>query len=269
MLLVVNNIFLESNAHMSSALIPDAVKNIPLLSGINDKDKSALVSSGRIRQLPRGQRLFTHGDPVSHFYIILSGNVQLVRTNPEGSEKTIDIRRSGQTLCEGDILDSCRLYRTSAVAIDEVSVLEFPYRWLKESARNHSDFALNLLSLTAKQEYMAEVEAEHQATMSAAQLVACFLQRICVIYDFNPAGFELPYSKTLIASRLGMELETFSRTLSKLKEHGITVEGSKVIIGNLNTIENFVCSACSIAEDCPTHNDLQKIIQKRPPACAS
>ncbi len=123
---------------------------MPSVSAMGIRYSSTSIYRSFIRQLPRGQRLFTHGDPVSHFYIILSGNVQLVRTNPEGSEKTIDIRRSGQTLCEGDILDSCRLYRTSAVAVDEVSVLEFPYHWLKESARNHSDFALNLLSLTAK-----------------------------------------------------------------------------------------------------------------------
>lgn len=75
----------------------------------------------------------------------------------------------------------------------------------------------------AERAHIAEVEAEHQATMSAAQLVACFMQRLCVLYNFDPKGFDLPYSKTLIASRLGMELETFSRTLAKLKEHGIAV----------------------------------------------
>src|SRR5471030_2400757 len=94
--------------------------------------------------------------------------------------------------------------------------------------------------------------------MSAAQLVACFMQRLCVLYDFNPAGFDLPYSKTLIASRLGMELETFSRTVAKLKEHGITVEGTHVEIHDLGRVEQYVCGFCSIAEDCPTHQAMEK-----------
>ena len=42
-------------------------------------------------------------------------------------------------------------------------------------------------------------------------------------------GFTLPFKKSLIASRLGMELETLSRALPKLKEHGITVKGSQVV----------------------------------------
>ena len=94
--------------------------------------------------------------------------------------------------------------------------------------------------------------------MSATQLVACFLQRLCVLYDFNPREFELPYSKTLIASRLGMELETFSRTLNKLKENGISVEGTRVMIHDLRRIEQFVCATCSVAEDCTTHKNMEK-----------
>ena len=96
--------------------------------------------------------------------------------------------------------------------------------------------------------------------MSAAQLVACFLQRLCVLYSFNPKGFDLPYSKTLIASRLGMELETFSRTLAKLKEHGISVEGSRVMITDLNRIEDYVCGMCSVSGECATHQAMEKRI---------
>ena len=105
---------------------------------------------------------------------------------------------------------------------------------------------------------MAEVEAEHQATMSAAQLVACFLQRLCVLYDYDPKGFDLPYSKTLIASRLGMELETFSRTVAKLKDHGIAVKGTHVSITDLKRIEEYVCGFCSVSEDCTAHQAMEK-----------
>jgi hypothetical protein len=110
----------------------------------------------------------------------------------------------------------------------------------------------------AERTHIAEVEAEHQATMSAAQLVACFLQRLCVLYSFTPSGFDLPYSKTLIASRLGMELETFSRTLNKLKEHGILVEGNHVKITDLAKIGEYVCGACSISGECTTHQAMEQ-----------
>ena len=234
------------------------IRNLSLFSSLSDGEKDALLAGGKVRQLAKGQALFHHGDPVTHFYIVQKGQIQLFRDSADGHEKTLNIVKSGQTLCEGEILDSCRTHRTNAVAIDEAQLLEFPVAWLKESAKSYGAFALNLLSLISQQTHLAEVEAEHQATMSAAQLVACFMQRMCVLYDFDPKGFELPYSKTLIASRLGMELETFSRTLAKLKEQGISVTGTRVAIHDLGRIEQYVCGFCSIADDCTTHQALEK-----------
>jgi CRP/FNR family transcriptional regulator, dissimilatory nitrate respiration regulator len=244
---------------MAQTVAPDIVRNMPLFAGLTEQDKDELIKGGRIRQCPRGHMLFTHGSPVTHFYIVVKGTFQLFRANADGNEKTIDVVKEGQTMCKSEILDSCHAHRTNAMPVEDSVVLEFPLSWLKESARKSNVFALNLLSRIAQQAHMAQVEAEHQATMSAAQLVACFLQQLCVLYHFDPKGFELPYSKTLIASRLGMELETFSRTLAKLKEHGITVEGTRVSIHDLSRIEHYVCSICSIADDCETHQAMEKI----------
>jgi CRP-like cAMP-binding protein len=127
--------------------------------------------------------------------------------------------------------------------------------------KKNGAFALNLLNLISDHAHEAELEAEHQASMSSTQLVACFLQRLCMLYEFDPHGFDLPYNKTLIASRLGMELETLSRTFSKLREYGITVSGSRVTIHNHDHSGKHVCSSCSIAEDCPTHRALQEKIR--------
>lgn len=243
---------------MSSTISSDIIRTLPLFSGMDEQDKEALIGGGRLRSCPRGKMIFAHGDPVTHFCIIISGTIQLFRENPDGHEKTIDVLKSGQTMCESEIMDACRNHRVNAVPVEDSVIMEFPVAWLKENAKKHGAFALNLLSLIASQAHLAEVEAEHQAIMSAAQLVACFMQRLCVLYEFNPKGFDLPYSKTLIASRLGMELETFSRTVAKLKEHGITVEGTRVSIHDLARIEEYVCSVCSVAEDCATHQAMEK-----------
>lgn len=245
---------------MQSMISPELVRAMPLFSGLTDKDRDSLLKGGRIRHCERGETLFYHGDPVTHFYVVVSGTIQLYRENPDGKEKTIDVLKSGQTMCESEIMDSCRAHRAGAIAVEETAVMEFPVAWLKEAAKQHSAFALNLLSLIAQHAHMAEVEAEHQATMSAAQLVACFMQRLCVLYDFDPKGFDLPYSKTLIASRLGMELETFSRTLARLKDQGIVVNGTHVAFTDLARIEQYVCGFCSISEDCATHQAMEKRI---------
>lgn len=234
------------------------VRAFPLFSGLSEQDKNILIAGGKLRNCPRGKMLFAHGEPVTHFYIIINGTVQLFRGNLDGHEKTIDVLTTGQTMCESEIMSICHYHRVNALPVEDTVIMEFPASWLKEAAQKHSAFALNLLSLIAAQVHMAEVEAEHQATMSAAQLVACFMQRLCILYGFDPRSFELPYRKTLIASRLGMELETFSRTLNKLKEHNITVEGTHVSMHDLTRIEQYVCSICSVSGECATHQAMKK-----------
>lgn len=235
-----------------------AIRNTPLFSGLTEQDKDALIQGGHIRRCPRGQMLFHHGDKITHFYIIIDGTIQLFRENAEGQEKTLDIFKSGKTLCESEVLDGGSVHRANAKAVEDTTLLEFTAPWLKENAKKYGAFALNLLSLISDQAHLAEVEAEHQANMTAAQLVGCFLQRLCTIYDFDPKGFDLPYSKTLIASRLGMELETLSRTLTKLKDHGITVRGTRVSISNADLAGEYICAFCSISGECPTHSAVEK-----------
>lgn len=239
-------------------MIPDSVRKLPLFSDLGEGEKDTLLAGAKLRELSRGDTLFHYGDPVTHFYVICQGQIQLFRATGDGHEKTLDILKSGQTLCEAEIMDSCRTHRANAMAVEKAVIIEFPVGWLKDAAKKHGAFALNLLSLISQQAHMAEIEAEHQATMSAAQLVAWFLQRLCVLYDFDPKGFELPYSKTLIASRLGMELETFSRTLGKLRDQGIVVTGTQVSITDLTQLGEYVCSICSVADDCATHDVIGK-----------
>ncbi|MGE3770226.1 MAG: Crp/Fnr family transcriptional regulator [Bdellovibrionales bacterium] len=248
---------------MPNIALPKTVKSQPLFKGLSEAEQDALLRGGRSRQLERGQLLFAHGDPVTHFYLVISGTLQLFRQSPDGHEKTLAILIGGQTLGETEIFEVSKIQPANAVAIEITHIVEFPLQWLLDNAQKHPVLALNLLASISEQAHDAQIEAEHQCNMSAAQLVACFLQRTCILHNFDPRGFELPYSKSLIASRLGMELETFSRTLGKLREHGIAVTGTHVTIYDMQQIEDYVCSSCSIVEDCPTRQKLVEIAGRR------
>ena len=137
-------------------------------------------------------------------------------------------------------------------------MIEFPISWLKDNIKRNGILALNVLGMLSRRMNIATVEAEHQATMSAAQQVSCFLERLCILHDFDPHGFDLPYSKTLIASRLSMEVETFSRALSKIRDHGISVQGNRISFNDIEEMESFACSQCSIAGDCREHEQLRE-----------
>ncbi len=242
---------------MAVTSLPTIMQTLPLFSGLSEHEKNAVTQSGNMRRYTSGDRVFLYGDRIEHFYIILEGAVQLYRETPDGHEMTTDVLIAGDTIGETEILQSGTTHQFNALAVKETALMEFPTNWLKENVKRHPILALNLLSMLSRRAHIATVEAEHKTTMSAAQQISCFLERLCVLHDFDPKGFQLPYSKTLIASRLGMELETFSRALSKIRDHGIAVKGMNVAFTNFEKMEHFACSHCSIAGDCPEHEALK------------
>jgi CRP-like cAMP-binding protein len=229
-----------------------------IFNGLKKQEKDDLLKDGKIRHLNKKEFLFYHGDSLACFYIVCSGIIQIFRTNSDGDEKTLHILIPKDTICGDEIFDSHTTHQFSAVAVENSTVIEFPKKWLEENTKKYGNIALNLLASIAHRSQMAEIEAEHKATMSTAQLIACFLQKLCLVYNLNPHGFTLPYSKKLIASRLGIEVETFSRALLKLQKYGISVKGSRVTIGNFNTIEKNVCDHCSIEQDCKLRASFKK-----------
>jgi len=50
----------------------------------------------------------------------------------------------------------------------------------------------------------------------------------------------LPYEKALIASRLGMQPESFSRALKRLKPIGVEVRGDDVTITDIRSLCAYV-----------------------------
>jgi len=241
----------------------DTLRALPLFSDLSQDDGATLVRNSRIISCKRGQYLFMHGDKVTHFYVICRGAMQIFRDTPGGQEVTDNILIAGDSINADDVVSRQRAHAMNARAVDDCSLLEIPVSWMREHLKDFDHIAEKLLASVADRLHSVQVDVEHLTTMSAAQMVACYLQKLCVLYNFDPHGFELPYTKVLIASRLHMEKETFSRTLQTLRDQGITVTGTHVSIKDMRKAGTFVCGECSAVEECGTHQALHEKLDKR------
>lgn len=246
----------------------ETLRTLPLFSGLTKSENKLLLANSKLRGCEPGEFLFMHGDTIINFYVVCRGVVQIFRETPDGHEVTSDLLISGDSLNTDEIITKQTNHNKNARTVDKTLLLEIPHKWMQENLNNFDHMSAHLLAGLSDRLHSAQIEAEHQSTMSATQIVACYLQRLCVLYDFDPHEFELPYSKTLIASRLRIELETFSRALKNLKNEGIVVKGTRVSFTNMAKTSQFVCKHCSLSEDCPAHISLHKNILSNP-KCAS
>lgn len=193
----------------------------------------------------KGSTLFMQNDEAEWFYIITKGWVKLFRETLDGDEAVIDMVTTGHIFGESAIVDD-NIHSFGATAVEGCELLRFPAKMLKTAVSENHTVALAMLGTLSRHRKQQTREIESLNLQNASQRIGCFLLRLCQINDAEPISLQLPYDKSLIAARLGMKSETFSRALNKLRnDTSITVKGANVLIPELSALSNYSCSACS------------------------
>lgn len=223
---------------------------LPLFAGLSAAQLDMLAMQAAFRTYPKNYLLYSYEEEAAWYYLIVEGWVKLFRETLDDDEAVLDILPAGQVFGESALFDHGR-YGASAQIVEEASLLVLPLSALRRLIEEEPRVAVNLLGSMAVFRRQQEREIEHRSLQNAPQRIGCFLLRLCDSEAKAQATLHLPYDKTLIAARLGMKPETFSRALARLREEtGITVQGATVHIGDIQKLSDYTCSACSNTYPC-------------------
>ena len=212
---------------------------------LRPKTKEALKANGFSQSFSKGQMIFVHGDPASRFYFIEKGWVKLFRETLGGDEAVLDVLPPGSVFgetafCEGGI------YTCSAEAIEDACLRSCPSGVLEHEIVENADFMFGFLEYIAAKGLKKDREIELRSVQNAAQRIGCFILRLCGSGKESSATVCLPWEKSLIAARLGMAPETFSRGLARLqKDIKMRIDGNVIEISNMKALVRYTCAACS------------------------
>lgn len=212
-----------------------------------------VLSNSQVKQYTKKQILYLMGDQASCFFILLEGQVKLYRETHDGHEAVLAIRFPGETFGKEAIFGNAT-YPCHAETTQESTVIEIPSSFLQKMANTHDQYdelLLKLMRSNFQDISHLGLEAEHAALMTSAQRIGCFILRACKGQKEGPLTIELPCDKSLLASRLGMQPETLSRSLKQLKQVGVETNGPKITVQDIQKLSEHVCLRCSaIPEDC-------------------
>ncbi len=126
-------------------------RHIPALAGMAQRDRDALVTSGRVAEVEAGTAITRAGDTGDSAYIILTGRAVAGRTTGEGQYRALSSMGAGDVF--GEIAALTGSPRTADVVAEEaVTLLEVPAETLRQLMAL-PDF--NALVLGKMQERMA------------------------------------------------------------------------------------------------------------------
>jgi len=211
---------------------------VHLFSGLVPDDLRKLLATSSIRRYPDHTTLFMEGDPADRFFVVMDGWVKLFRLSENGQEVVISVSSPGESFAEAAIFDN-NTFPVSAVAITDVRLLVISAESLMRELSENMDFTFNMLASMSRQMRRNVTKLHQMCSMSSTERLADFLIDLSNSHN-GTARITLPLDKSLIAARLGMQPETFSRALAKLKTVGVQSVGHDVEIKDLNALRAMV-----------------------------
>jgi CRP-like cAMP-binding protein len=212
------------------------VRSNPLFADIGEEDLRDLVGERSLLRFARNKSVFEQGDKADSFFLILDGQIKLSRINRDGNEAVVHIYKDGDTFAEAAMFMG-GTYPVSAQALVASRLLVIDAAVLKRKVATTPEVVFLMLASMSRHLKILVNQIENMKLLSGDARVARFLLDLCPTRS-GPAVVVLPYEKALIANHLGMQPETFSRALSRLKDVGVAVSGQSVSIASIERLSN-------------------------------
>ena len=213
---------------MDSQNILEALSGCMLFSELSEEQLDRVRRHSHAIDMLEGESLFFQGDDAVSFYLVLAGRIKLYRVSPEGKEKVVEIMEQGATFAEALMFMDQPHYPVTATALAPSRVIAINSRDFKAMLRESIDTCFLLMGTMSfrLRELIREIDALSLDTGT--------VRTISYLLEHAPEDsdrFELQVAKSVIASRLSVKPETFSRILKNLHERAIvSIEGRNVTI---------------------------------------
>jgi CRP-like cAMP-binding protein len=128
---------------------------------------------GRLRRIASGAYLFHLGEPVTSLFLVLEGEVRLVRHHGDGGMIVLQRARTGDVLAEASLFAGH--YHCDAIAGTDSTVIALPKRQLLDRFRNDPDFAEGWAAHLAREIQLTRFRSEVLSLRTVADRLDAWL----------------------------------------------------------------------------------------------
>ncbi|MCP5266822.1 MAG: Crp/Fnr family transcriptional regulator [Burkholderiaceae bacterium] len=223
------------------------LSQMPMFRQLGPAELERVAARTQQIHLTRGDVIFHAGTDSTGMYVVIFGQVKLVFTSPRGDEKVVDVVQAGGTFGEA-VMFLCKPYPVTAQALGDTMLLYVQKEIIFEEIRREPDFAARMIAGLSMRVHGLMADLEAYSMRNGVQRVIGFLLRECeesrTTPDVEPNGeaeLRLPTSKSVIASRLNITQEHFSRILHELIQRDlIEVDGRSIRVRDVDRLREHM-----------------------------
>ena len=203
--------------------------SLPLFQDLEGDAIARLTASTVDMTLPQGSIVFRQGDAAAGLYLVVCGQIKLSLQTAGGHDKVIGLL--GPASSFGDVpalLDE--RHELTAETIQQSTLIHLAKDVVLRELERNPRFCLRMLREVCRRLQQRTRDFESRMLLTGAQRVAAFLlEQIPGGVNGKSVAVTLPAKKGIIASRLNLTHEHFSRILHDIQAAGlIEVHGREI-----------------------------------------
>ncbi len=215
----------------NNRLLADDIQHIPLFEALNESQLEEMLATTKKISLPAKTVLFEKGTHAEHFYMVYSGQIKLFAISSNGDEKVMEILYPKQTFAEAILFMPKQNYPVSAESVIDSEVYCFEMKVFYKILKESHESCFHLLGVMSRHLHAKINDINNLTLHNGTYRLAVFLlgqlpEGVTTLSDIH-----LSTPKNVIASRLSIQPETFSRILSRMNKQGlINVNGNDITL---------------------------------------
>lgn len=217
--------------------VQDFLARLPLFNQMTPQELDQIAAGTTEKHILRGTMLFQRGDPCVGFHLVIYGQIKLAFISPGGGEKVVEIIGPGHSFGEA-VMFMEKPYIVSAQALADTLLLHVTKATVFNEVASNPHFAHKMLAGLSRRMHGLICDVEAYSLRSGTQRVIGYLLEGNAREGGDQCNLQV--SKTVIASRLNLTPEHFSRILHDLSENGmISVSGRNVRILDIERLRTY------------------------------
>ena len=210
-----------------------------LFASLDDDQLAHLQSGINLINMTEHEHLFHYGDQARYFYVLQSGQIQLYRLSVGGEEKVIEIIQPGQSFAEAVMFLQLAIYPVSAKAVFASQLWRVDMAVFRTLLQESNLLCLRLLGGMSRRLHSAIQDIDQLTLQNASMRVIQLLLQSAPHGTASHYSLEWETPKQILASRLSVRPETFSRILQQLSRKGlIEVQGKMINILDFKALQS-------------------------------
>jgi CRP-like cAMP-binding protein len=204
------------------------LRAFPLFAKLPEPVLGAVADMALLQERPAGTVIQLEGDEAEAMYLVLRGQVKILRASPSGREQVIHIAAPGQYINMVPLLDGGPNPAT-VQALTDTTLLAFPAEHVHALMAHEPTFTLALLTdLAARQRRLVGLVDELALHTVQGRLARLLLSRAEAAERGAPAP---PLTQADMAAQLGTVREMISRTLRTFEGLGlIQIKQGQIVV---------------------------------------